>query len=71
MDNPTRTRVRIGSVSSSGTGVYIKRTGKKQSGSTLEDLELLATTDQLEFYEDMEFYAWLAEKDPAETYETG
>ncbi len=44
---------------------------QKQSGSNLEDLELLATTDQLELYEDMEFYAWLAEENPAEPYETG
>lgn len=44
---------------------------QNQSGSTLEDLELLATTDQLELYEDMEFYAWLAEENSAEPYETG
>lgn len=42
-----------------------------QSENTLDDLELLATTDQLELYEDLEFYAWLAEEHPAEPYETG
>jgi hypothetical protein len=28
----------------------------------LEDVDLLATTDVLELYEDLEFYAWLAEE---------
>ncbi len=42
-----------------------------QSENRLDDLDLLATTDQLELYEDLEFYAWLAEEHPAESYETG
>ncbi len=42
-----------------------------QSGNNLEDLDLLAAADQLELYEDMEFYAWLAEENSAEPYETG
>ncbi len=28
----------------------------------LEDIDLLASTDVLELYEDLEFYAWLAEE---------
>jgi len=31
----------------------------------LEDVELLASADSLDFYEDMDFYGWLAEYDPA------
>ncbi len=30
---------------------------------TIEDLELLASNPHLEFYEDLDFYAWLAEED--------
>jgi hypothetical protein len=32
----------------------------------VEDLELLAESDSLEFYEDLDFYAWLAEGRPDE-----
>jgi hypothetical protein len=33
-------------------------------GNNLEDLEILASTNKLEFYEDLDFYAWLAEEQP-------
>ena len=42
-----------------------------QAGSDLEDLDLLANADQLELYEDLEFYAWLAEEESTDEYETG
>lgn len=31
----------------------------------IEDVEVLMAADQLEFYEDLEFYGWLAESDRA------
>ena len=42
-----------------------------QAGSDLEDLDLLANADQLELYEDLECYAWLAEEESTDEYETG
>lgn len=38
-------------------------------GSGLEDMDLLTASDQLELYEDLEFYAWLADEGSAELYE--
>ncbi len=39
-------------------------TGKDHAPlSTIEDLELLASNPNLEFYEDLDFYDWLAEED--------
>ena len=37
---------------------------KQPNGSLppLEDIDLLAAEDNLEFYDDLEFYAWLAEE---------
>lgn len=40
------------------------------NGTPLEDLDLLASADQLELYENLEFYAWLAESS-GNDYETG
>jgi hypothetical protein len=31
--------------------------------ATLEDIEILTTTEELDFYEEYEFYQWLAEND--------
>jgi hypothetical protein len=33
--------------------------------ATLEDIEILTTTESLDFYEEYEFYQWLAENDSA------
>jgi hypothetical protein len=33
--------------------------------SPLEDIEILTSADSLDFYEDYEFYQWLAENDPS------
>jgi len=43
-----------------GLTIYMKQ----PNGSTplLEDIELLAAEDNLEFYDSLEFYAWLAEE---------
>jgi hypothetical protein len=43
-----------------GLTVYLQQ----PNGSTplLEDIELLAAEDNLEFYDSLEFYAWLAEE---------
>ena len=40
--------------------LYFGEPGETQSG--LEDIDLLASTDGLELYEELEFYAWLAEE---------
>lgn len=42
-----------------------------EKGPGLEDMEVLTANDQLELYEDLEFYAWLAEEESAESYEKG
>ncbi len=42
--------------------VYAKPTTVPKPGTGLEDLEILASADQLELYEDLEFYDWLANK---------
>ena len=39
--------------------VYAKPVTTPKSDTGLEDLEILASTDQLEFYEDLELYHWL------------
>ncbi len=45
--------------------VFIFSTGDTEfpSSNNLEDLEILASSN-LEFYEDLDFYAWLAEEQP-------
>ena len=40
--------------------LYFGEAGKTQPG--LEDIDLLTSTDGLELYEELEFYAWLAEE---------
>lgn len=35
----------------------------KEPATTLEDIEILTTTESLDFYEEYEFYQWLAEND--------
>jgi hypothetical protein len=47
--------------------VYAKPGSVPKLDSGLEDLEILASVDQLELYEDLEFYDWLAN----ENYEAG
>jgi hypothetical protein len=34
-----------------------------EEAATLEDIEILTTTEELDFYEEYEFYQWLAEND--------
>jgi hypothetical protein len=38
-------------------------TGRAEEAATLEDIEILTTTESLDFYEEYEFYQWLAEND--------
>ncbi len=47
--------------------VYAKPGSVQNMDTGLEDLEILASVDQLELYEDLEFYDWLAN----ENYEAG
>ena len=47
--------------------VYTKPGSAPKLDTGLEDLEILASVDQLELYEDLEFYDWLAN----ENYEAG
>ena len=47
--------------------VYAKPGSVPKLDTGLEDLEILASVDQLELYEDLEFYDWLAN----ENYEAG
>jgi hypothetical protein len=47
--------------------VYAKPGSIPTLDTGLEDLEILASVDQLELYEDLEFYDWLAN----ENYEAG
>jgi len=42
--------------------VYAKPASVPGLDTGLEDLEVLASVDQLELYEDLEFYDWLANK---------
>ena len=37
--------------------------GNAEEAATLEDIEILTTTESLDFYEEYEFYQWLAEND--------
>lgn len=39
--------------------------GGEQNMAALDDMELLAAADDLEFYEEIEFYAWLEGQDEA------
>lgn len=36
---------------------------ENEEAATLEDIEILTTTESLDFYEEYEFYQWLAEND--------
>ncbi|MEK9629891.1 MAG: hypothetical protein VW455_12840 [Nitrospinota bacterium] len=40
--------------------VYVKPSSLSKPDTGLEDLEMLASADQLELYENLEFYDWLA-----------
>ena len=42
--------------------LYFGEPNKTQMGPGLEDIDLLASADVLELYEELEFYAWLAEE---------
>jgi hypothetical protein len=42
--------------------LYFGQPGTVQMEPGLEDIDLLASTDVMEFYEDLEFYSWLAEE---------
>jgi len=39
--------------------------GNSQAPNVWEDLEILASDENLEMYENLEFYSWLAEQDDA------
>ena len=41
---------------------YFGEPNKTHVGPGLEDIDLLTSTDVLELYEELEFYAWLAEE---------
>jgi hypothetical protein len=43
-----------------GLTIYMKQ--PNSAAPLLEDIELLAAEDNLEFYDSLEFYAWLAEE---------
>ena len=40
--------------------VYVKPSPLSKPDTGLEDLEILASSDQLEFYENLDFYDWFA-----------
>jgi hypothetical protein len=42
--------------------LYFGEPGKTQLEPGLEDIDLLASADVMELYEDLEFYSWLAEE---------
>ena len=45
--------------------VFLVFTGEREQApdNNLEDLEILVSNNKLEFYEDLDFYAWLAEEE--------
>ncbi len=43
----------------------MKDPGTKALVSNVEDIELLASSEPIEFYDDLEFYGWLAEQEGA------
>jgi hypothetical protein len=42
--------------------IYAKPASTPMLDTGLEDLEILASLDHIELYEDLEFYEWLANK---------
>ena len=42
--------------------IYAKPVTQPRLDTGLEDLEILSSDDQLDFYEELEFYDWLANK---------
>ena len=44
-----------------GVAIYLKQPSGLQTN--LEDLDLLVAEENLEFYDGLEFYAWLAEEE--------
>ncbi len=45
--------------------LVLKEPGSKEVLSDMEDIELLASSAPIEFYDDLEFYNWLAEHEGA------
>jgi len=41
--------------------LILKEPGPQEVLSNMEDIELLASSEPIEFYDDLEFYNWLAE----------
>lgn len=46
-------------------GLYFSVSLQNANGLNAEDLEMLSSSESLEFYEDLEFYRWLDESDLA------
>ena len=42
--------------------ILLNKPNTNQSAPGIEDIDLLASSDVIEFYEDLEFYSWLAEE---------
>jgi hypothetical protein len=42
--------------------VPIRTPEEQQAANTIEDMDILASNDQLDLYEEFDFYAWLAEE---------
>jgi len=45
--------------------LFLKDPGSKALVSSMDDIELLASSEPIEFYDDLEFYGWLAEHEEA------
>lgn len=45
--------------------LFLKEPGSQEIVSNMEDIELLASSEPIEFYDDLEFYEWLAEREGA------
>ena len=50
------------SLIASFTFVQMRTSDELQTVKTIEDMEILAAAEQLDLYEDYDFYAWLAEE---------
>ncbi len=44
------------------TAVQMQTPEELKTAHTIEDMEILASNEQLDLYEDFDFYAWLAEE---------
>ena len=42
--------------------LQMRKSDELQTVKTIEDVEILASNEQLDLYEDFDFYAWLAEE---------